>query len=157
MLPRIILSLALIAATPTFAQTAQPTLHTTAELKQIEAKLMASAKASPKGAAFTRIDNFPTARTLLVVRVHTGDAERHQLWADQIVVNKGTLTLVTGGTMLAEIPNGTEPGETLGSGIAGGKEVTIRAGDTVHIPANIPHWVKLDPGTTTTYLVFKEK
>ena len=44
-----------------------------------------------------------------------------------------------------------------GSGIEGGKEFVLHAGDIVHIPANIPHWIKLAPGTTTTYLVFKEK
>jgi quercetin dioxygenase-like cupin family protein len=61
--------------------------------------------------------------------------------------------------MQNEHPNSTagRPGETLGSGIDGGKEVILNAGDIVHIPAGIPHWVKVAPGTTTTYLVFKEK
>ena len=92
-------------------------------------------------------------------RDFAGDAERHQFFADQIVLQKGTITLITGGTMQGEHPNTTanRPGETLGSGIEGGKETTLHAGDIVRIPAGIPHWVKVAPGTTTTYLVFKEK
>jgi quercetin dioxygenase-like cupin family protein len=61
--------------------------------------------------------------------------------------------------MQGEHPNtsATKPGETLGSGVEGGKEVTLHAGEIAHIPAGVPHWVKVAPGTTTTYFVFKEK
>jgi hypothetical protein len=155
---RIILSLALIAA-PLAAQSTQPTVHTTADLQQREAKLIETAKASPTGFAVAPLDDYGNDYTVLVVRLHTGDAERHQFFADQIVINKGTITLVTGGAMQGEHPNSgsSRPGETLGSSIQGGKEVVLRAGDIVHIPAGIPHWVKVAPGATTTYLVFKEK
>ena len=51
----------------------------------------------------------------------------------------------------------TASGETRGPGIQGGKEVILHPGDIVRIPAHVPHWVKLTPGTTTSYLVFKEK
>jgi hypothetical protein len=161
--PRIILSLALIAAQPLIAQTAtqstDPTIHTDADLQQREAKLIEAASASPSGLAVGRLEDYGNDYTLLVVRLHTGDAERHQFFADQIVLQKGTITLITGGTMQGEHPNTTanRPGETLGSGIEGGKETTLHAGDIVRIPAGIPHWVKVAPGTTTTYLVFKEK
>jgi len=153
-MPRsIILSLALIAAPSLIAQT----IHTTADMQQREAKLLAAAKASPTGLASEAMDDYGNDRTLLVVRVHSGDPERHQFWADQMVIQKGTITLVTGGTMQGEHPNGTAPGETLGTNIEGGKETVLHAGDIVHIPAGVPHWVKIVPGTTTSYLVFKEK
>jgi len=76
-----------------------------------------------------------------------------------MVVKEGTITLVTGGALQGEHPNGGpgRPGETLGSGIEGGKEIVLHAGDIVHIPAGVPHWVKIAPGTVTSYLVFKEK
>jgi hypothetical protein len=151
---RIILSLAL-TATPLLAQT----IHSSTDLAQREAILIQTAKASPSGLAVGRLEDYGNDYTLLIVRIHSGDAERHQFFADQIVVTKGTLTLVTGGTMQGEHPNSTagRPGETLGSGIEGGKEVVLHAGDIAHIPANVPHQVKLAPNTTTTYLVFKEK
>ena len=161
MLPRIFLSLALFA-TPLIAQTTQttdPIIHTDADLQQREATLTETAKASPTGLAVGRLDDYGNDYTLLVVRTRTGDAERHELFADQIVMKEGTITLVTGGTMQGEHPNTTagRPGETLGSGIEGGKEVVLHAGHIAHIPAGIPHWVKLAPNTTTTYIVFKEK
>jgi hypothetical protein len=74
-----------------------------------------------------------------------------------MVVQKGTITLVTGGTMQGEHPNGTAPGETLGTSIQGGKETVLHPGDIVHIPAGMPHQAKIAPNTTVTYLVFKEK
>jgi hypothetical protein len=150
----IFLSLAL-AATPLIAQT----VHSSTDLAQRQAILLETAKASPSGLAIGRLEDYGNDYTLLVVRIHTGEAERHQFFADQIVMKEGTVTLVTGGTMQAEHPNNgpSHPGETLGSGIEGGKEVVLHAGDIVHIPAGIPHWVKVAPNTTTTYLVFKEK
>jgi hypothetical protein len=151
---RIILSLALIT-TPLFAQSTDPITHTTADLQQREAKLLTAAKASPGGVAFDTFDDFGSYKTLLVVRVHTGDAELHQDWADQMIITKGTVTLVTGGAMQGG--HTTAPGETRGPGIEGGKEVVLHTGDIAHIAANIPHWVKIAPGTTTTYLVIKEK
>jgi mannose-6-phosphate isomerase-like protein (cupin superfamily) len=155
MLPRIVLSLALIAVPSLFAQTTDPIVHTTAELHQREAKLLVAAKASPGGVAFDTFDDFGSYKTLLVVRVHTGDAELHEQWADQMIINKGTITLVTGGTMQGG--HTTAPGETRGPGIEGGKEVVLHPGDIAHIAANVPHWVKIAPGTTTTYLIVKEK
>jgi mannose-6-phosphate isomerase-like protein (cupin superfamily) len=154
MKPRIVLSLALATTLSALAQT-EPIVHTTADLHQREAKLLAAAKAAPSGVANETFDDFGSYKTLLVVRVHTGDAELHQQWADQMIITQGTATLVTGGAMQGE--HTTAPGEIRGTGVQGGKEVVLHTGDIAHIPANIPHWVKLAPGTTTTYLVIKEK
>ena len=154
---RIILSLALIAALPALAQSTDPTVHTAADLQQREAKLRTAAKANPNGLASETTDDFGTSKIVLVVRVHTGLAERHQFWADQMVISTGTVTLLTGGAMQEEKPNGASLGETTGSGIQGGKEVVLHAGDIAHVPAGVPHWVKLAPGATTTYIIFKDK
>jgi hypothetical protein len=151
---RLFLSLTLAAA-PLLAQSTDPVVHNTADLNQREAKLLVAAKASPGGVAFDTFDDFGTYKTLLVVRVHTGDAELHEQWADQMIITKGTITLVTGGTM--QEGHTTAPGETRGPGIQGGKEVVLHTGDIAHIAANVPHWVKVAPNTTTTYLIVKEK
>jgi hypothetical protein len=150
------LLLASLVATPLLAQSG-PTLHSAADLAKLEAKLTTTAKASPTGFGMETMDDFGSARTLYVVRVHTGDAELHESWADQMVITKGSVILVTGGNIQGGhgLPN--QPGETRGPSLEGGKEVVLHAGDTVHIPAGIPHWVKVAPGTTTTYFVFKEK
>ena len=152
------LAATLLATTSALAQSnTSPTIHTAADLQQLEAKTTEAAQKSPTGVSLSPIDDFGTYNSILVVRVKTGDSERHQFWADQMIVNKGTITLVTGGSMVGEhlVPN--QPGETRGSAIKGGEEVVLHAGDVVHIPANVPHWVKIAPGTTTTYLIFTEK
>ncbi len=74
-----------------------------------------------------------------------------------MIVNKGTVTVVTGGAMVGEHTVANQPGETRAASIKGGDEITLHEGDIAHIPANIPHWVKVAPGTATTYTVFKEK
>ncbi|SFS14614.1 hypothetical protein SAMN05421771_2567 [Granulicella pectinivorans] len=153
----IIFSLALAVSVPAFAQELDPSPHSAADIQKRSAVLIDKAKTSTTGLALDVLDELTTARTLLVVRVKTGQAERHLLWADQMVILSGTVTLVTGGVMEAEKPNGTLQGESLGASLTGGKEITLHAGDIVHVPPSVPHWVKLAPGTTATYLVFKEK
>jgi quercetin dioxygenase-like cupin family protein len=44
-----------------------------------------------------------------------------------------------------------------GDSISGGETVTLHPGDMVTIPANLPHWIQLVPGTHFRYLVFKTK
>ena len=159
--PARLLLLASLAASPLLAAQPQapsaPTLHSAAELTALEAKLTTAAKASPTGYSSETIDDFGSARTMVVVRVRTGDAELHQNWADQMVITKGTVILVTGGTMQGAHALPNQPDETRGTGIEGGKEITLHTGDTVHVPAGLPHWAKVPPGASATYFVFKEK
>jgi hypothetical protein len=146
-----------IFAQSTPAQTGAPVLHTAADLQQLEAKLTASAKNIPTGVATSGLDNFGTYTSMLIVRVRTGEAEQHQNWADQIIVQKGTLTLAYGGTITGEHALPNNPSELRGTGLTGSKELTLHPGDIVQVPAGLPHWVKLAPGASTTYIVFKEK
>lgn len=147
----------LLVSLPALAQTDAQAVHSAAEIQQRQAKVLEAAKASTTGMANEKTDETPTSRTLFVARVRTGEAERHQFWADQMVISNGTVTLLTGGTLKGEHPNGDQPGESLAPSIEGGNEVTLRRGDIAHIPAGVPHWVKLAPGTTATYIVFKQK
>jgi hypothetical protein len=146
-----------LITTPLIAQGPSLAVHNDAELKQHFAKLLEDAKKSPTGNGLLYIDNFGNYSTLLVARVHSGEAEQHDLWADQMIVLTGTITVITGGTIKDghALPN--QPGETRGPSIEGGKEIIMHPGDVAHIPATLPHWVKLAPNTTCTYIVFKEK
>jgi hypothetical protein len=157
MTPRTLLSIALFAVQPLWAQSTVVSSHSAAELQQLEAKLLAEAKGNPTGVGLGTLDALPTSSTVVVVRVHTGEAERHQLWVDQMVVRKGTLILVTGGAITGEHTLPNRPGESRGTGIEGGTEQTFHPGDIIHIPANVAHWVKVPAGSVTTYLAFKEK
>jgi quercetin dioxygenase-like cupin family protein len=49
----------------------------------------------------------------------------------------------------------TAPGEVRGDSIEGGKEMKLKKGDIVHIPANIPHQLVLAKGDTFQYFIVK--
>ena len=84
-------------------------------------------------------------------REGSGLAEVHDTEADIMMISKGQVTMVYGGTVVDG--KTTAPGETRGSGIKGGTEVKLGPGDVLHIPAKVPHQMKLDPGTQVTYFV----
>jgi mannose-6-phosphate isomerase-like protein (cupin superfamily) len=90
---------------------------------------------------------------MIAHREGSGQSEVHDKQADIMVIASGQLTMVTGG----KIVDGrtTAPGETRGTGISGGNEVTLGPGDVLHIPAGVPHQMKLAPGAQVTYFVAK--
>jgi uncharacterized RmlC-like cupin family protein len=93
-------------------------------------------------------------RTFMVAhREGSGQAEWHEKQADVIMISSGEVTMVYGGT----IPDGktTAPGEMRGAAITGGTEVQLGPGDVLHIPAQVPHQMKLAPGKQVTYFVTK--
>jgi glc operon protein GlcG len=80
-----------------------------------------------------------------------GEAEIHALETDVFYVTSGSATFVTGGEMV----DGREiaPGEIRGSGIVGGNERRIQAGDVIIIPRGIPHWFREVDGSVDYYVV----
>ena len=93
-------------------------------------------------------------RTFMIAhREGSGLSEIHDAQADIMVISKGEITMVYGGTIVDG--KTTAPGETRGSGIKGGTEVKLGAGDILHIPAKVPHQMKLAPGAQVTYFVAK--
>ncbi len=93
-------------------------------------------------------------RTFMVAhREGSGQAEWHEKQADIMVISIGEVTMVTGGTIVDG--KSTRPGEIRGESIRGGTEVKLGPGDVLHIPAKVPHQMKLDPGKQVTYFVAK--
>jgi mannose-6-phosphate isomerase-like protein (cupin superfamily) len=93
-------------------------------------------------------------RTFMVAhREGSGLAELHDKDADIMVISRGEVTMVYGGTIVDG--KTTAPGETRGPSIKGGTEVKLGPGDVLHIPAKVPHQMKLAPGTQVTYFVTK--
>ncbi len=93
-------------------------------------------------------------RTFMVAhREGSGLAELHDKQADIMVISRGEVTMVYGGTIVDG--KTTAPGETRGPGIKGGTEVKLGPGDILHIPAKVAHQMKLAPGTQVTYFVTK--
>jgi mannose-6-phosphate isomerase-like protein (cupin superfamily) len=102
----------------------------------------------------SEVDATDGNRTFMVAhREGSGLAEIHDSQADIMVISKGEITMVYGGTMVDGKTTG--PGETRGPAIKGGTEVKLGPGDILHIPAKVPHQMKLDPGKQVTYFVTK--
>ena len=93
-------------------------------------------------------------RTFMVAhREGSGLAELHEKDADIMVISRGEVTMVYGGTIVDG--KTTAPGETRGPSITGGTEGKLGPGDVLHIPAKVPHQMKLAPGAQVTYFVTK--
>ena len=74
-----------------------------------------------------------------------GGAIRHQTSVTEIYyMLEGAGTLVTDGTITDERSTGNSPNTGRpnfgGSGVSGGTSRTMRPGDVVIIPGNVPHW-----------------
>jgi len=115
--------------------------------KELSKKLDANKVASE---VLTTVGN----RVFMVAhREGSGQAEWHEKQADVIMISSGAVTMVYGG----EVVDGktTAPGEIRGPSIKGGTEAVLGPGDVLHIPAKVPHLMKLAPGKTVTYFVVK--
>jgi mannose-6-phosphate isomerase-like protein (cupin superfamily) len=80
-----------------------------------------------------------------------GTAELHETQVDIWIVESGEATLVLGGTIVD--PKTVKPHEVRGPAIKGGATMQLSPGDIVHIPANVPHQLKI--AKTFTYRVIK--
>ena len=138
----------LISAAPIFAADAAK-VWTAQEL----AGRLEKAKPEAHQVKGTSLEAFKGYRMSANRRDASGIAELHLKVDDIFVIESGEGTLVTGGT----IPGSktTAPGEVRGEAIAGGTRHKLSAGDFVHIPANTPHQMLLEPGKQITYAVVK--
>ena len=74
------------------------------------------------------------------------NASVHDTEAELFYVVKGSTTLVTGGKLVDGKQNGVN---WTGSGIEGGVEAKLNAGDFVLVPEGVPHWFSKVDGDVT--------
>jgi mannose-6-phosphate isomerase-like protein (cupin superfamily) len=87
------------------------------------------------------------------IRDKDGQAEIHADWNDNLFVQEGEASFVTGGTAVdAKV---TAPGEQRGTSIKGGDSMTMRAGDYFFVPAGTPHQMIVAPGKRIRFIAFK--
>ena len=86
-------------------------------------------------------------------REGSGLAEWHEKEADVMFISAGNVAMVYGGTIVDS--KDTAAGEKRGPSITGGTEVALGPGDVLHIPAKMPHQMKLAAGKQVTYFVTK--
>ena len=140
------------AGIPALAQnSAKAQTFTAAELAHQLAGLTGPAKKN--GSSGSTLGDYGSHALKLSVRGTSGGAEVHGHFDDVMVIEGGTATLVTGGTVID--PKTGADGETKGAGIRGGLSRKIAKGDVVQVPAGTPHQLLIPKGTIFSALVVK--
>jgi mannose-6-phosphate isomerase-like protein (cupin superfamily) len=73
-------------------------------------------------------------------RTAPGQVEVHTKETDIFYIVDGEATFVTGGTMVGG--KETQPNQLRGTSIEGGETHRLKKGDTIVVPASVPHWFK---------------
>jgi glc operon protein GlcG len=161
MLHRIAIAFAALAllAPAAYAQGAPPTPHNqpAEEFKFMSAKDVAALTDKPgPGAKTAFLGDHENTYVEYATRSDAGnEAEVHAHWSHYLNVLSGEAVLTYGGTVTN--PRDTGPGQIRGSGITGGKSMTLHAGDYVQIPAGMPHLLVPTTGTKLHYVVFNTR
>ena len=137
------------------AQTAEKagTVLPAQEVKAQIDKLVPEAKT--KGSSGSTMATTGNLALKLSIRTTSGGGEIHAHYDDLMIVQQGSATLITGGTIV-DAKTGTD-GETHGPSIQGGKSQTITVGDVVIVPAGVPHQLLIPAGTLYSAMVAKIK
>ena len=122
-----------------------------AQIKALLATLGTQAAAS--GSAGTTLADYGSHKVQISVRTASGGAEIHAHFDDVMIVEQGSATLITGGTVVD--PKSNPDGETKGTSIQGGQSRAISVGDVVTVNAGVPHQILVPAGTTYSALVIK--
>jgi len=124
-----------------------------ADLQAQLAQLVPAAKT--KGSSGSTMLTTGNLALKLSVRTTSGGGEIHANYDDLMIVEQGSATLITGGTVVS--PQTGSDGETHGPSIADGLSRTITVGDIVVVPAGVPHQLLIPPGTIYSAMVAKIK
>lgn len=84
-------------------------------------------------------------------RTAAGQVEVHTKETDIFYVVDGEATIVTGGTMVGG--KETQPNQLRGTSIDGGETFHLKKGDSITIPAGVPHWFKEVPQSIQYFTV----
>lgn len=103
--------------------------------------------------AFQQLGTYDNHNIGISHREGDGSAEVHETQVDIFFVEAGEATLLVGGKVIE--PKTVKPHEIRGTSLEGGRAVQLTPGDIVHIPAKVPHQLKIATGKKFTYTVVK--
>lgn len=110
-------------------------------------------QAKPTGSAGPVVATYGNLGLMLSVRTANGVGELHQHFDDLMIVEQGSATLVTGGSLVD--PHPISEGEIRGTSVQNGTSKILGVGDVVIVPAGVPHQLLIPPGTVYESLVAK--
>ena len=93
----------------------------------------------------------PEYAVQMLRRTAAGQVEVHTKETDIFYVVDGEATIVTGGTMVGG--KETQPNQLRGTSIDGGETYHLKKGDSITIPAGVPHWFKEVPQSIQYFTV----
>jgi len=93
----------------------------------------------------------PDYAVQMLKRTAAGQVEVHTKETDIFFVVDGDATIVTGGTMVGG--KETQPNQLRGTSIDGGETFHLKKGDSITIPAGVPHWFKDVPQSIQYFTV----
>jgi mannose-6-phosphate isomerase-like protein (cupin superfamily) len=111
------------------------------------------AQAATSGSSGTTLADYGSHKVQISVRTASGGAEVHAHFNDVMIVQQGSATLITGGSVV-NAKTGPD-GETKGTSIEGGQSRAISVGDIVTVNAGVPHQILVPAGTTYSAIVIK--
>jgi len=100
------------------------------------------------GGTFTTTGDYAVQ---MLKRTGPGQVEVHTKETDIFYVVDGEATIVTGGTMVGG--KETQPNQLRGTSIDGGETYRLKKGDSITIPAGVPHWFKEVPQSIQYFTV----
>src|SRR5215831_16924299 len=92
---------------------------------------------TPGASRTAQLGKAPGMTYAVTHRDSTGGIEVHRDWTDVFVVETGSATILTGGTLAGAAES--TPGEWRGGTVSGGTHAAVKVGDLVIIPAGTPH------------------
>lgn len=144
--------LAFATVSTVLAQSSKPEIYSTSIMEQKESAALRGIDRST-GLSQEILHRYPNHFTMFIVREKDGQSELHATTADVFFVVDGQAELWTGGEM--QSAQVTAPGEQRGVSLSGKDHVALHKGDIVHIPAGMPHQVRVKPGDRFAYFVVK--
>ncbi len=137
---------ALGQAPATAAQTTKP--------KQWEAPVVKYFSKDDLAASFAKGATIAEQSNYKVMTAHRNDGglpEAHRNFTDIFYIVQGETTVIVGGKMVGD--TGKTPDEPRGTSIDGGEKFKMAPGDSIIIPAGVPHWMKEVKGELHYYVI----
>jgi mannose-6-phosphate isomerase-like protein (cupin superfamily) len=106
------------------------------------------AAAFAKGATIAEQSNY---KVMTAHRNNGGLPEAHRNFTDIFYIVQGETTVIVGGKMVGD--TGKTPDEPRGTSIDGGETFKMSTGDSIIIPAGVPHWMKEVKGELHYYVI----
>ena len=116
-----------------------PVLWTAQRIKELAATMKTRVDPTSHNAGMSLIGS-----ANLIYREGDSGSEVHEKVADFIFVHEGEGAVVIGGKMIGGQPSA--PDEIRGTSLEGGTRYPIAAGDSIYIPANVPHQFFVEKG-----------